>query len=79
MAWYSVLSGSIILKLLLVVIGVQYKYNIYNRNGISNLPDNPPILLLNAKILTSPVFIKWSGRIYIIIFIYDTQIQQQNL
>ena len=37
--------------------------NIYNRNGISSLPDNPPILLLNATILTSPVFIKWSGRI----------------
>ena len=32
--------------------------NIYNRNGISSLPDNPPVLLLNAKILTSPVFIK---------------------
>ena len=53
--------------------------NIYNRNGISSLPDNPPILLLNAIILTSPVFIKWSGRIYVIIFIHDTQIQQQNL
>ena len=53
--------------------------NIYNRNGISSLPDNPPILLLNAIILTSPVFIKWSGRIYVIIFIHDIQIQQQNL
>ena len=32
--------------------------SIYNRNWISSLPDNPPILLLNAIILTSLVFIK---------------------
>ena len=60
-------------------LGVLQISNIYNRNGISSLPDNPPILLLNAIILTSPVFIKWSGRIYVIIFIHDIQIQQQNL